>query len=67
MAKRFHFFSFWCRFAHNAPMWPRTDGSYECGICHQLHPVPWSKKAEVEQTVPLASGTELIESTVGGK
>lgn len=30
----------WCRFMHDAPMWPFRS-SYRCRKCGRMHPVQW--------------------------
>lgn len=39
----------WCRFMHNAPMWP-IHGYYECGVCGRNYPVPWADHGAAHDT-----------------
>jgi hypothetical protein len=57
------FQEFWCRFQHDALMWP-IHGAYECRICHRRYGIAWDSRAAVmpkprarliEISVPAAS------------
>jgi hypothetical protein len=64
------FQEFWCRFQHDALMWP-IHGVYECRVCHRRYGVAWESRAAVmpksrarliEMTIPAASQATPLQS-----